>query len=544
MALALARACAAVMPWTVRLRPLVSACNVGIQTRWLGGSAEWSVDMLVVHPRVQPVHHLQEALRLAESLTGGHCPHICVGPSKQLRPAPATFFGRGTVDLVRQQAQAQGAQRIFLNAKLSGVQQRNLEAAWGAPVLDRVALILGIFAQRARTHEARLQARALVELAELDYKASRLVRTADPTTGKRRGFGLGGEVEVVSARERGRSGSGSGGLGGAAGGGESELQLQQRRIGERRKVLLRRLEEVRRTRAVQRAARRRSGKPQVAVVGYTNAGKSSLVTALTGSEVGAADALFATLDPTLRRARLPSGREAVLSDTVGFISDLPVSLVAAFRATLEEVVEADVLLHVLDASSPHVLEQRAAVLRVLRELGVSQQRLREGVIEVWNKADLLRAEAEESGTEGSTQAAAAPLAADGGADAGKAAAATAAGEEDGWERWQEDAAGECRAVAEPAATRSSLAATLASDAAYRPAAVVTSVAQREGLAQLLKEIDCKVDWVLARGSNARGASSSDGGGPSIAEEEAQLERHLAARQAAAIAGRKRRRRAG
>ncbi|DBA79692.1 TPA: hypothetical protein ACH3X1_008363 [Trebouxia sp. C0004] len=317
--------------------------------------------------------------------SGAACPHIKAGPSKHHSITPSTYFGPGVVKTIQETCTAYEPAKLFVNAALSPVQQRNLELAVGVPVLDRVGLIIDIFAQRARTREARLQ----VELAALEYRSSRLVRVLDAATGQRMGFGEGGASEVVSARERGRSGSSSGGLGGAGGGGQSELQLQRQRLIARRKALQKKLSEVQRTREVQRAGRRRSGKPVLAVVGYTNAGKSSLLQALTHTNTGVEDRLFATLDPTLRRVHLPSGREAILSDTVGFISDLPHQLVNAFKATLEEVCEADLLLHVLDASSPNVQHQRASVLQVLRDLGISEARLQNGLVEVWNKTDLL-----------------------------------------------------------------------------------------------------------------------------------------------------------
>ncbi|KAK9826096.1 hypothetical protein WJX81_002388 [Elliptochloris bilobata] len=333
------------------------------------------IALLVVHPRDKPHTHLQEALRLAETFAGQSCAHVEVGSARSGSQTPGTFLGSGTVAELAQHCAVAEPTRVFVNATLSGVQQRNLSAAWGRPVMDRVGLIIAIFGQRARTREARLQ----VEMAALDYRASRLVRTLDPVTGKRGGFGEGSEV--VSARERGRSGSTSGGLGGAGGGGESELQLQRRHLRDRQKTLKTQLGEVRRTREVQRAARRRAGKPQVAVVGYTNAGKSSLVAALSRRPVEARDRLFETLDPTLRKAMLPSGREVILSDTVGFISDLPHQLVTAFKATLEEVVEADLLVHVVDASSPALAQQRATVLDVLRGLGVSEATLASRMVE-------------------------------------------------------------------------------------------------------------------------------------------------------------------
>ncbi|BDA45810.1 probable GTPase HflX [Coccomyxa sp. Obi] len=340
--------------------------------------------LLMVHPRAQAPYYVQEALRLAESYAGARCKTIAVGPSRGASPTSAAFFGSGAVESLKAQFEHANPDKVFVNCMLSGVQQRNLEIAWKRPVLDRVGLIIEIFAQRARTREARLQ----VEMASLDYKASRLVRSLDTATGQRAGFGEGGATEVVSARERGRSGGMSGGLGGSGGGGETELQLQRRRIRTRIKALKRQLAEVRQTRVTQRAGRLRAGKPVCAVVGYTNAGKSSLVSALSGDDVGVQDRLFETLDPMMRQVMLPSGRSAILSDTVGFISDLPPMLIKAFQATLEEVVEADLLLHVIDGSSEQMLAQREAVLAVLRRLGVSEARLQSGVIEVVNKSDV------------------------------------------------------------------------------------------------------------------------------------------------------------
>lgn len=235
--------------------------------------------LLLVHPRHNPQHHLEEAHRLATSLYGTSTVihTLPVGSSRRNRPSPSTYFGRGAVDAIARACRDNIHPRaVIVNAHLSGVQQRNLEAAVGRAVMDRVALIIDIFAQRARTKEAKLQ----VQLAQLEYAGSRLVRIVDAATGRRRGFGIGGEVEVVSARERGRSGSGSGGLGGAGGGGESELELQGRRLAARRVRLRQELEEVRRTREVQRAGRRRTGMPSIALVGYTNVGKTSLLRAL------------------------------------------------------------------------------------------------------------------------------------------------------------------------------------------------------------------------------------------------------------------------
>ncbi|KAL3161447.1 hypothetical protein ABBQ32_010332 [Trebouxia sp. C0010 RCD-2024] len=352
----------------------------GISTEYAAQSK-----LLVVHPKQKSPALLQEALRLAETYAGSACPHIRAGPARHHSITPSTYFGPGVVQNIQDSCTAYEPSKVFVNAALTPVQQRNLEVAVGVPVLDRVGVIIDIFAQRARTREARLQ----VELAALEYRSSRLVRVLDTATGQRLGFGVDGATEVVSARERGRSGSSSGGLGGAGGGGQSEIQLQRQRVVARRKALQRKLSEVQRTREVQRAGRRRSGKPVLAVVGYTNAGKSSLLQALTRKDTGVEDRLFATLDPALRRVHLPSGREAILSDTVGFISDLPHQLVNAFKATLEEVCEADLLLHVLDASSPDVQQQRRAVLKVLRDLGISEARLQNSLVEVWNKTDLL-----------------------------------------------------------------------------------------------------------------------------------------------------------
>ncbi|PKU76207.1 GTP-binding protein [Dendrobium catenatum] len=239
--------------------------------------------------------------------------------------------------------------------------------------------------ENIKTHLKALESES--ELAALMYKRSRLVRVRG--SHGRLTFGINGEAEVVSGRGRG-----SGGRGFISGAGETELQLQRRRIQERRNHLLVQIDEVRRTRALQRSARRRHGGSNghglatVAVVGYTNAGKSTLVSALSNSDLYRDDRLFATVDPRLRSVILPSGIKTLLSDTVGFISDLPVQLVEAFHATLEEVVEADLLLHVLDSSAPNVLEQRSSVLEVLQKIGVSEEKI-QNMVEVWNKIDLL-----------------------------------------------------------------------------------------------------------------------------------------------------------
>ncbi|XAR51403.1 hypothetical protein NMG60_11006022 [Bertholletia excelsa] len=359
--------------------------------------------LFVVQPRLRPESILQakldEALSLANSLEEQRDgffdteiwekelpPYVVVQNPAARSPRADTYFGPGTVDTVKCHLNAVesegGVDAVFVNAILTGIQQRNLEQAWGKPVLDRVGLIIEIFDAHAYTKEAKLQA----ELAALMYKRSRLVRVRG--LGGRYTFGGAGEAEVVSARGRG-----SGGRGFISGAGETELQLQRRRILERRKQLLSEIEEVRRTRALQRAARRRHGGENgqamatVAVVGYTNAGKSTLVSALSNSDLYSDDRLFATVDPKLRSVILPSGRKVLVSDTVGFISDLPVQLVEAFHATLEEVVEADILVHVLDSTAPNREEHRETVLQVLKQIGVSQEKL-DSMIEVWNKIDI------------------------------------------------------------------------------------------------------------------------------------------------------------
>ena len=249
---------------------------------------------------------------------------------------------------------------MVVDDALGPVQQRNLEKAWQAKVIDRTGLILEIFARRARTGEGRLQ----VELARLDYERSRLVRTWTHLERQRGGFGVMG------------------------GPGETQIETDRRLLRDRIAKLKQELKEVRRTRDLQRRSRKRAPYPIVALVGYTNAGKSTLFNRLTDSEVFAEDMLFATLDPTLRQLQLPGGRPAILSDTVGFISDLPHELVEAFRATLEEVGEADVILHVRDIASPDTEAEAEDVERVLGQIGVGADSDRK-LIEVWNKIDLL-----------------------------------------------------------------------------------------------------------------------------------------------------------
>jgi GTP-binding protein HflX len=278
-------------------------------------------------------------------------------------PRPATLLGSGKVEDIGRLAEETKAELVIVNTQLSPIQQRNLERAWKAKVLDRTGLILEIFGERASTREGALQ----VELAHLEYQKSRLVRTWTHLERQRGGFGFMG------------------------GPGERQLEADRRLIQERITRIEKQLASVVKTRALHRKGRARVPYPVVALVGYTNAGKSTLFNRLSGSAVLAKDLLFATLDPTMRVIALPHGRKVILSDTVGFISDLPTTLIAAFRATLEEVLEADVILHVRDISHPETESQAADVNRVLSELGIDELR-RSQIIEVWNKLDLLELE--------------------------------------------------------------------------------------------------------------------------------------------------------
>ncbi len=275
-------------------------------------------------------------------------------------PRPATLIGTGKVDEIGRIVSERDAGLVIVNAQLSPIQQRNLERAWKAKVLDRTGLILEIFGERASTKEGTLQ----VELAHLRYQKSRLVRSWTHLERQRGGFGF---------------------LGGP---GESQIEADRRQIQERIARLEKQLADVVKTRGLHRQGRARVPYPVVALVGYTNAGKSTLFNRLTDARVLAKDMLFATLDPTMRVIKLPQGRKVILSDTVGFISDLPTPLIAAFRATLEEVMEADVILHVRDVSHPETEAQSQDVLKVLDELGIGEEK-RGHLVEVWNKADLL-----------------------------------------------------------------------------------------------------------------------------------------------------------
>ncbi len=303
---------------------------------------------------------LAEAVGLAASI-GLVVVHQAILP---LRARPATLLGEGQVAAQKEAMDEAEVDLVVVDSGLTPVQQRNLERAWGAKVIDRTGLILDIFGARARTREGILQ----VELAHLEYQRSRLVRSWTHLERQRGGFGF---------------------LGGP---GETQIEADRRLISDRIVRLKRDLEQVRRTRGLHRDARKRVPFPVVALVGYTNAGKSTLFNALTGSEVVAEDQLFATLDPTMRGLVLPSGRKAILSDTVGFISELPTELVAAFRATLEEVAEADVILHVRDIAHPDSVSQRLDVLGVLDGMvkdGALDENWPNRTIEVLNKADLL-----------------------------------------------------------------------------------------------------------------------------------------------------------
>jgi GTP-binding protein HflX len=279
---------------------------------------------------------------------------------------PATYVGKGKVEEIAGLVHAHHADLVVMDCALSPIQQRNLEKAWNTKVLDRTGLILEIFGRRAKTREGALQ----VELAHLNYQRSRLVRSWTHLERQRGGFGF---------------------LGGP---GETQIEADRRLIGDRIVRLEGELKKVRATRRLHRAGRQRVPYRVVALVGYTNAGKSTLFNRLTRAKVQAADMLFATLDPTLRALTLPHGGKAMLSDTVGFISDLPTMLVASFRATLEEVIEADVILHVRDISHEDAEAQQQDVDHVLRQIGIDPE-AGDQIIEVWNKIDRFDAEGRE-----------------------------------------------------------------------------------------------------------------------------------------------------
>ena len=320
----------------------------------------------MLHPDIKTVktrrfaeHGLAEAVSLAQALPG-----IDLIGSEVVRlpkMQPSTLFGSGKVAELKTLFAAEEIDLVLVDGPVSPVQQRNMEKEWGVKLLDRTGLILEIFADRARTREGVLQ----VELAALSYQRTRLVRAWTHLERQRGGFGFVG------------------------GPGETQIESDRRAIDDQMIRLRRQLDRVVKTRELHRAARRKVPFPLVAIVGYTNAGKSTLFNRMTGSEVLAKDMLFATLDPTMRGIVLDDGRKIIASDTVGFISDLPTQLVAAFRATLEEVLEADLILHVRDISHPETSEQAADVQDILGSLGV---RTSVPIIEVWNKLDLLPAD--------------------------------------------------------------------------------------------------------------------------------------------------------
>ena len=306
-------------------------------------------------PNFNSEDHLEEACGLAEAINLEVVFRETVALSKI---NPASYIGKGNLEKIKLQVEQMGANLVFVNYDVSPVQQRNLEKILKTKVIDRTGLILEIFGSRAKTSEGKLQ----VELASLTYQKTRLVKAWTHLERQRGGFGFMG------------------------GPGESQLEMDKRLLSERIVKIKTELMHVKRTRSLQRTARKKVPLNVVALVGYTNAGKSTLFNNLTGSDVFAEDMLFATLDPTLRRLKLPSGREVIVSDTVGFVSKLPHELVAAFHATLEEVLEATIILHVRDIFSAQTAFQNQEVLKVLKNIGCSDDR---PMIEILNKIDKL-----------------------------------------------------------------------------------------------------------------------------------------------------------
>ncbi len=305
-----------------------------------------------------PSERLSEAAGLANAIGLDVC---FAGIVPLTQPRPATLFGSGKVEEIGAIVSAEDAEVVIVDHALTPIQQRNLEKAWNAKVLDRTGLILEIFGERAQTKAGRLQ----VELARLTYQKSRLVRSWTHLERQRGGFGF---------------------LGGP---GETQIEADRRAISERIDTIKGELGVVERTRRLHRKRRKQTQQQVVSLVGYTNAGKSSLFNALSGASVLAQDMLFATLDPTLRRVKFPEGGAFILSDTVGFVSELPPQLIAAFHSTLEETLEADLILHVRDIASHSSEAQRIEVVKVLSEIGIGAHEQDTRVIEVWNKADLL-----------------------------------------------------------------------------------------------------------------------------------------------------------
>jgi GTPase len=295
-------------------------------------------------------------------------------------PRPATLMGSGKVEELRQLVEDEEIDLVIVDHAVTPIQQRNLEKEWNTKVLDRTGLILEIFGERAETREGRLQ----VELAHLTYQKGRLVRSWTHLERQRGGFGF---------------------LGGP---GETQIETDRRLIQDRIDGIHRELEVVVKTRNLHRSGRARVPYPIVAIVGYTNAGKSTLFNRLTGASVLAKDQVFATLDPTMRELRLASGRRLILSDTVGFISDLPTMLVAAFRATLEEVINADLILHVRDIAHSETNAQCADVEAVLSDLGIDARAAKANILEVWNKVDLLHGDTREEATHAASRRERAP----------------------------------------------------------------------------------------------------------------------------------------
>lgn len=326
------------------------------QARGRGASADGAITVTR-----SPESRLEEASGLAEAIDLDVVYGAIVPISD---PRPATLLGTGKIEEIKAKLEEYDSGLVIVDHPLTPVQQRNLEKAWNVKVIDRTGLILEIFGRRASTKEGTLQ----VDLAHLNYQKGRLVRS-------------------WTHLERQRGGGGF--MGGP---GETQIEADRRMLQDRIIKLERELEQVVRTRQLHRAKRRKVPHPIVALVGYTNAGKSTLFNRITGAGVLAEDMLFATLDPTLRRMKLPHGRTVILSDTVGFISDLPTHLVAAFRATLEEVLEADLVLHVRDMADDDNPAQSADVLRILNDLGIDEAEGAKRIIEVWNKIDRLEPE--------------------------------------------------------------------------------------------------------------------------------------------------------